>query len=255
MFDPSATEVELSTLGRDWTIKQSPGILQSNRDGGTTGAVIWRMSVKFAEWLASPQNALFEHGIFHSNSIILELGSGVSGIVPLTLSPKVKTAIATDQQYILKLLQENITENIPSGHDSSSQRKSSKARSQSNNVKVLPLDWENDDPGSLLRSHGIEDGVDGLLVCDCIFNYALIEPLVQTCVGVCKLRQGEHAARPTICIITQQLRQAEVFEQWLQAFMKDFQVWRIPPSMLSAEMQPDCGFVIHVGLLHQSIRS
>ena len=209
------------------------------------------MSVRFAEWLAPPENALFEHGIFHSNSTILELGSGVSGIVPLVLSSHVKTVIATAHPYILKLLQENVAANSPGNSSSSSQRKASKARSQSNDIKVLPLDWESDEASSLLRSHGIEDGVDGLLICDCIFNYALIDPLVQTCVDICKVRQDKHAERPTACIIAQQLRQPEVFEQWLETFMKNFQVWRLPSSMLGADLQIDSGCVIHVGLFRR----
>ena len=36
--DSKATSLELSIGGRDLTIHQSPTILSSNRDGGTTGA-------------------------------------------------------------------------------------------------------------------------------------------------------------------------------------------------------------------------
>jgi hypothetical protein len=36
--DAKATTLELSVGGRDLTIHQSPTVLSSNRDGGTTGA-------------------------------------------------------------------------------------------------------------------------------------------------------------------------------------------------------------------------
>ena len=40
-------------------------------------------------------------------------------------------------------------------------------------------------------------------------NQLLIDPLVQTCVDICKVRQDKRPDRPTFCIIAQQLRQAE----------------------------------------------
>jgi hypothetical protein len=39
--DPKASSIELVVGGRDYTIHQSPGLLSSNRQGGTTGAGTW----------------------------------------------------------------------------------------------------------------------------------------------------------------------------------------------------------------------
>lgn len=44
--DPRAAALELSIGGRDFSIAQSPGVLTSNRKGGTTGAGGWFLNVK-----------------------------------------------------------------------------------------------------------------------------------------------------------------------------------------------------------------
>lgn len=256
MLDPKAEEVEISIAGKDFTIRQSPGILQSNREGGTTGAVLWKSSIYFAEWLDSAQSTLFRHGILDSQTVVLELGSGVSGLVPCVLSPRVKNVVATDQQYALKLLQENINANKHVWSRLASQHQSKRQPSHSN-IDVLALDWDTDDITSVFRAHELRGGVDAVFACDCIYNYALIAPFIQTCVDICKIRantrsQGHRdteSARQTICIVAQQLRQPEVFEQWLEAFIKDFRVWRVPSSKTTDDTTAGRGSVVHVGVL------
>ena len=255
MVDPTAEELELSIGNRDFTIRQSPGVLQSNREGGTTGAVVWRACVRFAEWIGSPHNVLFKQGILGPESIVLELGTGISALIPLMISSRVKKVIATDQRYALKLLQENMDANQSVIKSIASNRKAHAIQSNPNSIDVVALDWETDDTVSFLRSHRIEVGVDAILACDCIFNYALITPLVQTCVEMCRARtspgsvdDGVHP-RPTRCIITQQLRHPEVFEQWLGAFMESFHAWRVPSDLLSDGMKEGSAFVMHVGIL------
>ncbi|SMQ51223.1 unnamed protein product [Zymoseptoria tritici ST99CH_3D7] len=88
MVDAAASLLELSVAGRDFEIAQSPGLLQSSRGGGTTGAAVWRSSVRLAEWLAWDRNPLFTTKALHSESTILELGSGISGLVPCILNSK-----------------------------------------------------------------------------------------------------------------------------------------------------------------------
>lgn len=243
MVDPKAEEVEITVAGRDFTIRQSPGILQSKRGGGTTGAVVWRSSVEFAEWLASLDNSLFKNCILDSNSVVLELGSGISGHVASTLSARVDKVIATDQQYVLNLLRENINANRLKAKGKRSARTSIKE----SDVEVLALDWETDEVPTFLRSHGLDTGVDAVVVCDCIFNYALIDPLLQTCKDINKVRETTRSDsgtefRSTIYIFAQQLRQPDVFEQWLEAFTKAYRLWRLPSIGSN-------GLVIHVGIV------
>ncbi len=91
---------------------------------------------------------------------------------------------------------------------------------------------------------------DAVIACDCIYNDALIEPLVQACVDVCKLRMEHEPERePTVCVVAQQLRSPEVFEGWLKAFHKVFHVWRLPDEELVDGLKEDSGFVVHIGIL------
>ena len=93
---------------------------------------------------------------------------------------------------------------------------------------------------------------DAVIACDCIYNDALIEPLVQTCIDLCRLRKledQEEANRPTVCVVAQQLRSAEVFEGWLKAFYKAFRIWRVPDEGLIDGLRSNSGFAIHIGIL------
>ena len=262
MVDPKADALELSISGKDFTIKQSPGILQSTREGGTTGAAVWRASVYFAEWLGSSANPLFTQGILDSQSVILELGSGISGLVPLILRSRVREVVATDQRYATKLLRENVLGNVAQARAKPSAGKPSKPFSPA--IRVLELDWETSDISSFLNINNLSSGVDAVIACDCVFNYALIQPLIQTCIDICKVRpitetnersterfsehsRGRFSKEPCLCIIAQQLRQPDVLEQWLAAFMTAFRVWRVPDEILTKALAEGSGFVVHVG--------
>lgn len=256
MFAPTSSTLELTVCGRDFTFTQSPGSLQSSRSSGTTGAAVWRVSVKFAEWLLWPRNPLTVSGVLRPEAVVMELGSGISGLVPLVLAESVGRVVATDQPHVLKGLRGNVAANV-TPHPSSGKGRAGAAAAQRNakaeRIVVLPLDWEEDDAASLLASNGFAEGVDVLLACDCVYNYALIEPLVQTCVDVCRVRQRSGAdgrdGRPTVVVVAQQLRQAEVFEQWLSTFATTFRVWRVLDEALTVDLKGGTGFVVHVGVL------
>lgn len=225
-------------------------MLKSTREGGTTGAVVWKVTPLVADWLGSPDNVLFAHGILHASATMLELGSGIAGIIPVTLASRVRRVIATDQHYALKLLRDNIEQNLTASTSRASRKSKQQYSSQSKHtVDVLPLDWEADDVQSLLRSNNEPGGVDALFACDCIYNYALIQPFVQTCVDVCRMRAG--AEKPTICAIAQQLRQPDVLEEWITAFAKHFRIWRLPDEFLTPDLQAKMGFVVHLGVLRE----
>lgn len=181
---------------------------------------------------------------------MLELGSGIAGIVPLTLAPLVQQYIATDQAYALKLLKENIDQNTASTQTGSRDKKSLKRANFAprSNIQVESLDWETDDVGSFLKSNNAPEGVDMIIACDCIYNYALIKPFVQTCVDICRARTAE---RPTVCVIAQQLRQPDVFEEWLEEFNKHFRSWRLSDDLLTDGLRENSGFMIHMGILRE----
>ncbi|KAI1815176.1 hypothetical protein GGS20DRAFT_358810 [Poronia punctata] len=245
--DSHATTVDLTINGKDYTIHQSPTIL--NRPGSTTGAVIWKITPLIASWLSSPSNILFKTGFLSSSSSVLELGCGISGLVGLTLSPMVSQYVLTDQPYVARLVERNLEENAIITTTQQQQQKSNSKRNNNNknkstNLRFTSLDWELDEVPPSLAS-------DVVIACDCIYNETLIKPLVQTCADVCGLRQQQQQQQQqvAICIVAQQLRDPEIFEGWIKEFSSKFRVWRIPETFLSKELRDNTGFVVHVGVL------
>ncbi|KAK4032492.1 ribosomal lysine N-methyltransferase 5 [Parachaetomium inaequale] len=283
-IDSRATTLELTIAGRDLAITQSPGVLSSNRAGGTTGAVIWKITPLFAEWLASPTNPFFTHRLLSPSSLVLELGCGISGLVALLLAPRIARYVLTDQPYVAKLLEQNISQNLTAsstpvkkttGRSSKSPRttpptgarRGSPANGRKetatagpvpgrNGIHFTPLDWETDQVTPALTGGGEakKKSFDVVVACDCIYNEALVEPFVATCVDLCRLRaaadlgEGDEA-EPCVCVIAQQLRDPVVFEAWAARFAQSFHMWRVPDEMLGAGLKSGSGFVVHVGVL------
>ncbi|KAK0666112.1 hypothetical protein QBC41DRAFT_156916 [Cercophora samala] len=263
--DSKASTVELTIAGRDLTIHQSPGVLSSNRAGGTTGAVVWKVTPLFAEWISSPSSLLFQSEILSSDSLVLELGCGISALVGLCLAPRVKGYVLTDQPYVAKFVEQNIAENTHiSASTNKAKAKGKKAKgsatnySKDNNIVFTPLDWETDEatPSLLadLPDTAGRKSFDATIACDCIYNEALIDPLVSTCADVCRLRSQESdtEADPTICVVAQQLRDDQIFEGWLTRFMESFHSWRVPDGLLPDGLKSSSGFVVHIGVLKEA---
>ncbi|KAI0965143.1 hypothetical protein F4678DRAFT_476810 [Xylaria arbuscula] len=257
--DPQATAIDLTIGGKDYTIYQSPTIL--NRPGSTTGAVIWKITPLVASWLSSLDNLLWKTGALSSQSSVLELGCGISGLVGLALSPLVSRYVLTDQTYVARLVEKNLAENIVPQQRSSSQKRKGKSSSTANpvNLHFTALDWELDEVTPSLTGSPDVSSFDAVIACDCIYNDALIEPLVQTCVDACGLRQPSQDSQsdktvvPTLCVVAQQLRDPEIFEGWIKEFNKHFRVWRVPEEILSKELRANTGFVVHIGVLQGTI--
>ncbi|KAH6673619.1 hypothetical protein B0J14DRAFT_52145 [Halenospora varia] len=262
--DSKATLIEVNVNNREFQIHQSPTILSSNRGGGTTGAVVWKITPLFASWISSSGNLLFKNGSLDANSSILELGCGISGIIGMALGPQVESYVLTDQDYVMKFLNQNLEENRQGSSISSSKGRKSKEKPKrgsasagvtlkvDGNVIARALDWETDEVTAELANRSKKQSFDAVIACDCIYNDALIQPLVQTCFDACQLRTSEkleEGFQPTMCIVAQQLRSAEVFESWLQAFYERFRVWRILDEHLIDGLRSDSGFVVHIGVL------
>ncbi|KAF1948835.1 hypothetical protein CC80DRAFT_295657 [Byssothecium circinans] len=249
--DSTASELTVSVGDRDLTIQQSRGLLTSNRKQGTTGAVLWKVTPLFAEWIAS-ENFLSKTGFLRQDSIAIELGTGVSGIVALTLGPKIKHYVATDQDYVIRLLKQNIIGNLPTrSTKQKSRKKPSNTSTQSTpNIETLELDWEADSVSQLPSLLGVNDGegVDLVIACDCIYNESLIEPLNTTCAQICNLRASEQR-KPTICLVAQQLRSPDVFESWLESFHRLFHTWQVPDELLIGGLRENSGFIVHLGIV------
>lgn len=197
---------------------------------------------------------------------MLELGCGVSGILALSISSKIHRYVTTDQDYVFKLLRQNLDINATRSSTPTVnakpfiKRKTAAALRETtttSNIEILALDWEFSDLSNLttvLRSSTDEDSfIDLILACDCIYNEALTEPFVRTCAELCRLSKSNDSSsfqkKPTICVIAQQLRSHTVFENWLTVFMRAFRVWRVPDMLLTEGLRSGNGFVVHVGLL------
>ncbi|EWZ42302.1 hypothetical protein IWW34DRAFT_615680 [Fusarium oxysporum f. sp. albedinis] len=270
--DSRAASVDVSVADRDYTIHQSPTVLSSSRAGGTTGAVLWKIAPSFASWLSSPSNPILANTI-HSNASILELGCGISPLSALALGPRVARYVLTDQSYVQRLVQRNLDENFSSAFSSGTSTPTSgrgkKKRSGHGhghgaaqpNIRFTTLDWETDEVTPSLTGSDEARSFDAVVACDCVYNYALVDPFVQACADACRLRLSDDEAfaddeerRPCVCVIGQQLRSDEVFESWLKAFSTSFHVWRASDSVLPAELRPSAGFVVHVGILRDEIK-
>ncbi|KAL7921638.1 hypothetical protein ACQKWADRAFT_294851 [Trichoderma austrokoningii] len=259
-IDSHASVLDLQLNGRDITIHQSPGVLASSRKGGTTGAVLWKITPLFAEWLSSPSNLLFNTVLTASSCSIIELGCGISPLNALSLSPKVSRYILTDQPYVQKLVLQNLAENKAAAKSSGGGKANKKAsHSTAADIHFQVLDWETSQVTPSLTNSSSVHSFDALIACDCVFNYALIQPFVQTCADICTLRQADnHLSQgeqrpPCLCIVAQQLRNDDVFNSWLAAFKEHFRVWRIPGEMMPAALRPEAGFVVHIGVLKDSL--
>ncbi|KAF7174833.1 hypothetical protein CNMCM7691_003519 [Aspergillus felis] len=284
--DSRATTVDVTIHGQDYAISQSPTILSSSRAGGTTGAVLWKITPAFAEWISDAQsNPLWKHSLLASSSTVVELGCGISGLIALALGPSIRHYVATDQGYVHRLFRENLENNTTAAASTAAKSQpkgKSKKRSAgqqkpprkqdgpgSSNITFAALDWELDVPASLKDSIGLsgdddhddeegdDKGFDLLLSCDCIYNEALVAPFVRTCAEFCRLRPvhtaGRRASRPpTICIIAQQQRSPDVFEAWLQETLTVFRVWRLSDEALGEGLRSGTGYVVHLLLLRNA---
>ncbi|KAF2455146.1 hypothetical protein BDY21DRAFT_325072 [Lineolata rhizophorae] len=277
--DPRAAEISFSVADRDLTIQQSPALLSSDRKQGTTGAVVWKVTPLVAEWAASPERLLFRLGALGPAKTVLELGCGVAGVLGLALAPSVGKYVATDQNYVLRLLRENIALNNGDEEASTTttnkhqhrhgkgntkkeaghhrEWKPSRGTGNFGTIEVIPLDWETDDV-SFFTDIGCSSskGVDVLIACDCIYNESLVEPFVTTCRDICRLRSNqvhdnESSEEPTLCVVASQIRSWEVMDAFLVEFHRWFRLWRVPDRQLPESLQENSGFSVHVGILRR----
>lgn len=198
----------------------------------------------------------------------------------LAAAPLVSSYVLTDQAYVSRLVEQNIAQNADAtrprqqqaptaskGRRSQGKQSSSSSSSRAraghparSDLVFRPLDWELDVP---TRALAVPDVV---VACDCIYNDSLIPPFVQTCVDACRIRSSEdggdgdgddssdEGVTPCVCVVAQQLRDPDIFEGWLKEFMvKGFRVWRVPDGELPEGLRSTSGFVVHVGILRESL--
>lgn len=221
---------------------------------------LWSITPLFASWLVWEENWLFKTGFLSKESTVLELGCGISGVVAMMLAPRVGRYVATDQEYVFECLRRNLEGNAVTrkvtGEVKTGKRKKKKEEvdgaSMIGSIELLVLDWETSSLEGMDSNEG-GHGLDLVLACDCVYNEALVEPFVRTCVELCALSGKIAGERKTLCVVAQQLRSHAVFEVWLAAFHGEFRVWRVPDEMLVEGLREGSGYVVHVGVLRDGV--
>ena len=240
IIDKAAANLEVNVHKQTFDIQQSPALLCSGREAGTTGAVLWKITPMVANWLCCTDNFLWKHGWLKNNSTIMELGCGISGLVPLSMASLLADGlyILTDQQYMMKQLGKNVTANRHLNR-----RKTSH---QGLDIHTMTFDWETDDVANVSRLlESKKRHLELILACDCVYNEYLIHPFVDVCHRLCALRRN--ASKQTGLLVCQQLRSQEVLQTWLEEMLKEFVVFRIPFENLPEDLQR--GYVLHFAVL------
>lgn len=239
-MDSKAINLDIDVGKRTFTVQQSPGILHSNRPAGTTGAVLWKITPLVANWLSSSDSHLWHLGWLRSDSTIVELGCGISGLIPCSMAPLLPFGIyvLTDQAYVMKILHHNVFAN-------QKQQSLGKTSDQELQIRTMAFDWETDAASNLSTLLGKEKEIDMILACDCIYNEYLIRPFVSTCASLCALRSS--TSRKTVLLVAQQLRSEDVLQMWLEEMLKSFLVFRVPDRLLPEELRS--GYVIHIAIV------
>jgi len=191
---------------------------------GDTGSVLWQASVDLARLLLKQYQEKQSDLDFKSllnyqeltQSHVLELGAG-TGLLPILLTPLVRCYTVTDIEAELQLIRKNLTHNLSSWE-------------REGKISVEPCDWlqlHSMPAHSRTRYFTTDSAVDLILVVDCIFNPALIAPLVSSLV---------HYATPnkTLVMVMMELRSHEVVQEFLSAWLSSatWEIWRVCGSLL-----------------------
>ncbi|KEF55217.1 uncharacterized protein A1O9_08871 [Exophiala aquamarina CBS 119918] len=255
--DATADNIDIEIAGHEYTIQQSPGLLNSNHARGTTGAVLWKVSPLLATWLASCPTILADLHALHPDSVVAELGCGLAGLIGQVLSQSVQRYILTDQPSIVRHLRAalGMLDGPPRAKTRGSKNKKSSTPGRQDVLQVMALDWEKDDAMNLRAALPGNAQIDLLILCDCVYNEYLVKPLVQTCVDACRLGHGnEHEdgdvnRSPTVVLVAQQLRSDTIFELFLETMIEEFEVWRVPEGRIPADLGANSGYAVHLAIL------
>ncbi|KAL2872420.1 S-adenosylmethionine-dependent methyltransferase [Aspergillus lucknowensis] len=287
--DSKAATLDITIHNQDYAIHQSPTLLSSSRAGGTTGAVLWKITPLFAEWISNTSNSLWTNSILTPSSTVVELGCGISGLTALALSHRIGHYLATDQEYVHRLFRQNLDSNPPQSQrqqapskskgrkQQQQQQQQQKSRSskstpteQTNghphpNITFTSLDWELDNPATLRqqiptttstatqeRGEDDEEPAGSDKGFDVLLSCDCIynESLIAPFVRTCaEICNLRPGARPTVCIIAQQQRSPDVFEAWLRETMRWFRVWRVGADALGGKLGGGSGYLVHMLVL------
>lgn len=229
--------VTLSQSNIDVNIRQSLSQLASGTQSSSTGFVCWQTSPRLIDWIISePKCPLYD--CFQKPHLkVVELGAGIAGIGASVLGPKCLQYICMDQKHILKLLKQNIVNNIVAPFysttiDQDTRPKQNQATSQ---IEVIEFDWEYIADGVYNYQQISNEPPDLIIACDTVYNEYLIRPFLMAL----KTLMG----RNTGGLIAIQMRDAQVLEMFVMEMATQFTVYQVPGQLLSKELIR--GFVVY----------
>lgn len=251
-------------------IQQSISLFTSKQETSTTGAMVWRVSVFFTEWLLNIANGYIVdedleieswkiNGIQIDSSAtiaqlpklnlfsqplqswdVIELGCGIGGLAAAAIGPQVNSYIATDH---LTSIIKTANLNVQNNNDKSI-----------TNIHCMEYDWETPSLGieELQRVFGLNgDNNESrpliILALDTVFNEFLIPHFLNAIVALAKTLRPRNAH----VIIGQQVRDPEIMESFMSQFVrrahddgsKCFDVWAVPDRFLTERLIN--GYTVH----------
>lgn len=222
---------------------------------------MWKISVPLAEALL--ESLQKENPIITPESSVLELGSGIAGLLAVSVGVNVKKWVCTDIETMLKGLRENIRDNLPESwteardgvfeQGTSKKRVIAKKRGKSSGaseqgiafsskrIEVGCLNWETDDieHHPSLTENGRFLPLDLLVCSDCVYNYDLIPPLVSVLVAASQ--QSYRAGKLPKALVVLEVRSEDVLETWLKEFHTYFHCGRLRIELLGQGWESNGG--------------
>ncbi|ORY83663.1 hypothetical protein BCR37DRAFT_275785 [Protomyces lactucae-debilis] len=272
--------IEFNIAGQDYIVSQRPEYTLAGK--GVTGGVVWSSTPLVLEMLLqlqhTPLKCIPRQGNLTSRksidltldpqrSLVLELGSGGTGLAALVLAQHAKLFIASDfDPELLRQLSKHCCTRDDVGKRVKIQRReaidedeSKLSKQRRDNIRVLELNWEDDfatqvKPSivSLLAEekralHDDDDEpskVDYVLCLDCVYSSYLLVHLVSTVAAILKLYPDCKA------ILGQQLRDQfvhlEFIEQLLARGLLVHRLEEDDDDASSAAMQALDGYAIYI---------
>ncbi|OBA22509.1 hypothetical protein METBIDRAFT_39159 [Metschnikowia bicuspidata var. bicuspidata NRRL YB-4993] len=237
--DKSADKINvcLPRAGVDLSVQQLLLSLSSGTQLSSTGFICWQTALYFADWAVAFAPCPLA-AVLHKDSVVLELGAGVSAVLAAVVGPRVGHYVASDQAHLLKLMKQNFRANVVSQrYDSNTCAKDRDhaprrldAAAKWSQIDFVALDWEGPGPGTRRfaeltgRPHA-----DVVVACDTIYNSYLIAPFL-ACMA---LAMCEH----TVAVVAMQLRDEAITEEFLErALQAGLRVFQVRDEHLTPEL-------------------
>lgn len=265
----TSTNLTVAIGGDEFELAQSPGLLNSSHRDGTTGAVVWRLSIPLAEWLQRCISGEIRGGdrVLTNDARVLELGCGIAGLLAMAVGPRVKRWIATDVESVMRGLRGNLKENLANeweevdGGSSFVQKAKKAAKKKSSTtstaefgrIDTVRLHWEEDDVATMPIFKDDEAlPLDMIVSCDCVYNSVLIPHLLSTLVDVSNLSLNSGGKMPKVLVVME-IRAEDVLEVWVNEFHKYFNGGVVTEEVLGDDWKERGGVngVAFLGILRE----